>query len=65
MPRQFQSWIYLLKVYPQFLQDSGLYSQEFYNFHKLLSDTNKKTFCNAFQDFQNQFLNFPIILQVS
>ena len=57
MRRHSQSWIYLLKAYPQFSQCSEPSFQEIHNFHKQESHTCKKSFCKAFQDFQNQLFN--------
>ena len=34
MPRHSQSWIFLLKAYPQYLQYNALSFQDFHNFHK-------------------------------
>ena len=57
MLEQSQSSIFLLKVYPQFSQDSEHSFQEIHNFHKHLSHTCKKSFVN-------QFHIFKIIFQI-
>ena len=60
MPRQFQSWIYPLKVYPQFLQDSGPYSQEFTIFTNFRVTQVRRIFAQVRRIFAMHFKIFKI-----
>jgi len=62
MLRHSQSWIFLLKLNPQFSQDKIPSFEEIHNFCKNYIHTCKKNFYKSFISFKNQFLSCSILL---